>query len=471
MKHYLIAGLVAFGFVCAAPSYAQRSQPDPHATFDMLGVEEEMLTPDYWIALHPDADTVVMTPDDIAVFNERLSRKRPDLSERYDKRNPLVSNFALTESRGSVMNPLVPLGMPDTAPGDSMLARLQSNVDYLFSRDFYDGRNVTWTERMKQAVVAEMNIDAVPDMVTRRFGVVVNRTDARFYPTDVPGYSDTKWELDHFQATSLTNGTPVAILHQSADGQFYYVENPQGQHWIDSRDIAVASRDEVHALTERTFLMSIGDKVPVHTGSADGVFSRYLHCSGRLPLLGETADGFTVLLPVRETDGSLGTHTGFVAASEPVHVGFLPYTKRSIITVMFNLLGTPYGWMDQDGKRSCSGTMYVLLRCFGFETGRGPSFILSSPEYVTYIDPRLSTEEKLAEVSKLDPVITMAGTSGHIVLYLGRAKNGKLYFMHQGGWGLDANGRHYSVNRVALNSLDNDWYKVDSAAVFATFKP
>ena len=471
MKYHFFTGLAIFVITLGAPSEAQRPQPDTHATFDMLGVEEEMLTPDYWIALHPDADTVVMTPEDIAAFNERLSRKRPDLSERYGKRNPLESNFDLTESRGSVMNPLVPLGMPDSAPGGSLQTRLQSNVDYLFSRDFFDGRNVTWTERMKQALVSEMNIDSVPDKVTRRFGVVVNRTDARYYPTDVPGYSDTKWELDYFQATSITNGTPVAVLHTSADGGFYYVEDPQGRHWIDSRDIAVASREDIRTLTERTFLMSIGDKVPVRTGSANGAFSRYLHCSGRLPLVGNTAGGYEVLLPIRETDGSLGTRAGFVAAGEPVHVGLLPYTKRSIITVMFNLLGTPYGWMDQDGKRSCSGTMYVLLRCFGFETGRGPSFILSSPEYVTYIDPRLSTEEKMAEVAKLDPVITMAGTSGHIVLYLGRAKNGKLYFMHQGGWGIDVDGRHYSVNRVALNSLDNDWYKVDSAGVFATFKP
>ena len=81
----------------------------------------------------------------------------------------------------------------------------------------------------------------------------------------------------------------------------------------------------------------------------------------------------------------------------------------------------------------------------------------------------LDSEEKMEEAAKLEPVITMAGSSGHIVLYLGKAHNGKLYFMHQCGWGYDEdNGQHFIVNRVTVNSAEHKWYDINEPKVFTT---
>jgi hypothetical protein len=57
-----------------------------------------------------------------------------------------------------------------------------------------------------------------------------------------------------------------------------------------------------------------------------------------------------------------------------------------------------------------------------------------------------------------------------VVLWLGRAANGKYYFMHQGGWGYDEDGQHYYVNRVDLNEATHKWYNIRSAPVFSTIR-
>ncbi|MCE5249055.1 SH3 domain-containing protein [bacterium] len=466
-----LLSVMVFLTVCGSVIWSQKSKPR-HAPDTLDGVEPEMLSPGYWIALQPDADEIIMTSDEIAAFNERVRSKHVVFRDYFGKPDPLENDFELTQIKGPVMNPLLPIELPDTLPGDSLRVRLGKNIEWLYSRDFYDNRNAIYSDTMRREIVNDMNIDAVPDIITRRFGIVVNHSNVRHYPTAVPGYSDTQWELDMFQATALLIGNPVAVIHQSADGDFLYIESPVTRGWVPAENIALADRETVRALTDdRNFLMATGHRIPVYGDPAFSGFARYLYFSAIMPLIRQDKGGYTVKMPYRRPDGSLGVANGYIRPDADVHKGYLPYTKRNVITQAFKLLNQPYGWADQDNKRSCAGTMRVLLRCFGIKTGRHPSFILSASDHQFYIDPSLSTEEKMARVAALEPVITMAGNYGHIVLYLGRARNGKLYYFHQAGWGYDdENGDHVIVNRTTLNPLDHPWYDVHRANVYTTFR-
>ena len=77
----------------------------------------------------------------------------------------------------------------------------------------------------------------------------------------------------------------------------------------------------------------------------------------------------------------------------------------------------------------------------------------------------------MAEVAKIEPVITSASSPGHVALYLGKGHNGMLYFMHQGGWGYkDENGDHLIVNRVSINAVTHSWFHIKTPNVFTTMK-
>ena len=306
--------IVIFLIVSASLAQAQNAKPR-HAPDALPGVEPEMLKPGYWIALHDDADKVIMSKTEINLFNHNVRNKKSD-KIAYE---------------GPLRNPILPLDLPDVMPGDSLKVWLDSNINKLFhpddmwgSRDFYDGRNAIYNDSMKQKLVDDMNLKSIPDVITHWFGIVVNHTSVRQYPTHVPGYHNTDTEIDRFQITDLCIGNPVAILHKSMDGNFLYVESPIARGWVDTRDIALADRRTIRDLTEeKKFLMATGDKIPVYGDSLYENFVNYFYLSATLPLISTTENRYTVKLPYRKTDGFLGIANGYVKPDADVHIGYL----------------------------------------------------------------------------------------------------------------------------------------------------
>jgi len=452
--------------------------PPCHAPNTLPGVEPGMLTPEYWISLQNDPDRVIMTSEEIVRFNEKIRKKKVVFRDLYGKPNPLKNPITKLMGDNLFMNPLLPLDIPGIFPGESLRVWLECNIEQLYhpgklwgSRGYYDNRNVIYNDDMKNEIVDDMNFDCIPDVITSRFGIIVNRADMRYFPTPVPGYNDTITRTDRFQGGALYTGMPVAVHHESVDGDYLFVISPVSRGWVAACDVAMGDRKKIRKLTEDThFLMATTEKVPVYGNPSYRNFTRYLYFSATLPLIKHDNEGYTVKMPYRKPDGSCGVADGYIKPDADVHIGYLPYTKRNVLNQIFKLLNQPYGWEDMDNKRDCCGTMWTLLRCFGIKTGRVPRYILNASENIVYIDPGLSSEEKMSKVANIEPVTTMAGASGHIVLYLGKAHNGKLYFMHQAGWGYkDNNGNHLVVNRLSINAADHSWYGINSPKVFTTF--
>ncbi len=468
----IVLSLILMIMICTvSASVAEEIADYRHAANNLPGVEPEMMEPGYWISLMDDPDDIVMTPEQILAFNARVRTKTVAFPERFGKPDPLESGFGENLLKGLIMNYLEPLELPSTIPGDSLRTWIDYNIDFLNSRDFYDDRNATWPDYLKEELVAKMNRDTIPDTIRRRYGIIVRHSNIRYLPTLRPGYSNLEWALDFFQATGVCIGDQVAVLHQSTDGDFYFVQTHIARGWIDARNIALGPKDMIRNIAEsEKFLMATEDKVPVYGDAGHKNFSRHLYYSGSMPLVGSYKNGYVVKMPYRGEDGSLEVVNAFVKEDADVYIGYLPYTKRNVITQLFKLLNKPYGWGDQDNKRSCAGTMRVLFRCFGLKMGRYPSFELSASDKQVFIDPDLSMEEKLAEVAKIEPFVTIAGSPFHVVLYIGKGKNGKQYFMHQAGWGYDEGSTHFYVNRTTINELTHVFYDVGRPRVFTTLR-
>ena len=227
-----------FLVLAASTTWSQDSKPR-HAPNALPGVEPEMLTAEYWISLQKDADEIIMTQSQINDFNANIRNKKE----------------APGKFEGPLKNPILPLNLTSTLQRDSLRIILTSNKDKLInpdelygSRDFYDGRNAVYNDAMKQEIVDNMNMDSIPDVIRRRFGIIVTHASVRQYPTDVPGYHNTETELDRFQITDLCIGNPVAVLHESTDGDFLYVESPLSCGWIAAESIAYPRAYPKHKL-------------------------------------------------------------------------------------------------------------------------------------------------------------------------------------------------------------------------------
>jgi hypothetical protein len=437
-----------------------------------------MLDPAYWVALQEKPDEVVMTPKDIARFNASIRTRTATFKDFYGKPDPLKEGYEVAEREGLFINPILPLDQPAVQNDGSLKKWLENLRDMLYnpvalygSTDFYDHRNALWDEKMKDALAPKLNIGGIPSTITREYGVIIRQAEMRLYPTNVPAFSTADGRLDRFALTDLCAGNPVCVLHESRDGDYLFVESPIAQGWVKAEDIALGSRNEIRALTEGdTFILARANRVPVYGDPGCKRFDRWLYCSARLPLEGKTAAGYTITLPVRKPNGSLALERGYLKPDADVSVGYLPYTKRNVIEQMFRLYGTPYGWHGREGMRDCSGTIRALMRCFGIVTGKNPAITLNSTDRQVRIDPQLSREEKMKIVAQIEPVITVAGNWGHIVLYLGKAKNGMLYFIHEAGWDYTEDGQVYMVRRTTLNAVDHKFYSIDAPNVFTTMK-
>ncbi len=467
-----ISVLILIGFTFTLIAAEDKEKPeDKHASAPLPGVEPAMLSADYWISIHDDADQIVLTSDEIQAFNEKVRNKRIVFSDRYGKEDPMINNYFEKLSIGLYMNPVIPYELPETMPGDSLRTWLNDNMEYLNSRDFYDSRNVTWSKKQKRELIDNMNIDAVPNVITRTFGLIVERADMRLFPTFEPGFSNVKWALDYFQTTAVYSVASAAVLHRSKCGDYYYVQTAYARGWMAADTIALTDRKTARMIVENDdFMMSTGDKVAIYGDQAYENFLRFFYMSEKLPLQKLSDKSIVVRMPYRQSDGELAYAEGYIKTDADVHRGHLFYTKENVYRQMFKMIDNPYGWADQFRKRDCSGTVRVVLYCFGFEVGRWPNFILLAPDNITYIDPSLPQKEQIQEAAKIEGGITMCGSGGHIALFLGKAKNGRLYFMHQGGWGYDEGDQHYYVNRVQINEVSHSWYYITSSPVFSTFR-
>ncbi|MFC1650133.1 SH3 domain-containing protein [Candidatus Latescibacterota bacterium] len=469
---YIIILLVLLVAISSNLTAQDKEKPKPlHAPLVLPGVDPEMRNPEYWISTYDDADEIVMTPEEIEAFNERIRTKKIVFEDRFGKRDALLPNYVEKQKLGLFMHPILPLELPDTTPSDSLRAWFAENEEYIYSRDFYDSRNATYSEQMKKDVIDNMNIDAVPDVIEHRWGVIVKRADMRLFPTAAAGFSETLWELDFFQTTPVYITNPAVILHESTDGDYYYVQTPIARGWMSVNNIALASKKKVRQIVEDdNFLMASEERIPIFADPSFKTFFQHYYFSSTLPLIKQTASANIVKLPYRKIDGTLGITKGYIKPDADVHVGYYPFTKENVIRQMFKLIDQPYGWAGQFNKRDCSGTQRVVQKCFGITTGRWPNFVLLASDHRVYIDQRKSEEEKIEQVSKLEGGITWTGSSGHLVFYLGKAKNGKIYFMHQGGWGYDEGDQHYFVNRLAINEAHHSFYTINQPTVFTTFR-
>jgi hypothetical protein len=133
------------------------------------------------VALQNDANAVIMSPADIEQFNVNVRKKQVVFSDYYGKEDPLRENYFTSSANGLVMNLLQPLELPDSVPGDSVKVRLVKNAELLTnpvplygSTDFYDDRNSIYDARMKDDIIRKMNMDGIPSVIKRRFGIIVN---------------------------------------------------------------------------------------------------------------------------------------------------------------------------------------------------------------------------------------------------------------------------------------------------------
>ncbi|MDJ0919234.1 MAG: NlpC/P60 family protein [Woeseiaceae bacterium] len=367
---------------------------------------------------------------------------------------------------------------PDTLPGSTVAECIRS-VSKQDTVDLYyhDGDLVSTADYARYE--ENLNLGGLTDTTVVRFGIVLRRADMRTWPTrDEVMRSRETADLDRFQENALFPADVVAILNESADGEWYFVQSHNYAAWAPRESIAIGDRDQIAEYRDAgDFLVVAGNAIATNFNPRVEALSELrLDMGVRLPLLqGDDLDlhvdgqnpasSYAVSLPVRGDGGELQFRTALIARNQDVSIGYMPFTRRNILHQAFKFLGERYGWGHAYNARDCSGLVMEVYKTFGIPLPRNTLQQQDSPigDSVRF-SPGASAETKLEALARAD-VGDLLYSPGHVMLYLGNV-DGEPFVIHSlfgAGW-IDTDGdfREGVLNGVAVTPLEKVYESADA---------
>ncbi|MGB3747833.1 MAG: SH3 domain-containing protein [Rhodanobacter sp.] len=427
------------GFALVAP-LAARDAPTALSIppSGVLGVGEAQLTPQFWIGLQTQPDRVILDRAAIEAQNAKLLRLDPSM---HDLR-----------------------ALPKTL-GREQVAGWITALSELPTHPLFDVEGKPVPAATLQGVSANLALDAIPASQPTRYGLIVRRAALRTFPTTLRVFSEKgDTDIDRFQETAEFPGTPVAIVHASADGQWLFVVSPRYAAWTQKDNVAEGSAAEVFGYVDRTPYRVITGAVErtVFTREAPAVSQLPLDMGTRVPLAtglapdqpvnGQTSYAAHVLeLPLRKADGTLGFTPALLQKNTDSAADYLPLTRANIIRQAFKFLGERYGWGHSYDGRDCSGFVSDVYRSMGVNMPRNTSRQAISPALThRAFTAKDSREERIKAAQALE-VGDLVYIPGHVMMVIGHL-HGQPYVIHDVG-GMSYRKADGSRVRVKLNAV------------------
>ncbi|CAL7962847.1 conserved hypothetical protein [Gammaproteobacteria bacterium] len=280
-------------------------------------------------------------------------------------------------------------------------------------------------------------------------GIAVKNLLARDIPTIEPYFykfslAGEGYPFDIIQESAIWVGTPVYIIGQTLDQQWYLVLTPQFIEWVQSEGIAKTSKDFIKNYQEcakQKMVAITRTNVSVLDTNKQYQFNAYI---GAVFPGANSSDDITtikVLIPTADTQ-----HNAQIAVAElsnkDAAIMPLEITPHNFATVISTLLGRPYGWGNMYFYNDCSAELQNLYTPFGILLQRNSSSQEKAGK--TVIDKSSADMQErlnyIMENGKKFTTITSIG--GHVMLYIGSYPNPNsdthepMAMTYQNIWGL-----------------------------------
>ncbi len=182
-------------------------------------VTEEMLHPQFWIAnLKGDPDRVILAPAQISELNRVNRAKSYEFTDINGKKyNLLGRNSYLTDDPLSITS----------IPGDSVRAIMEQRLTAFERGASYDFRKKRLDAADKRKIIEKTRHTEIPKVIIPRYGILVCPSQNMKYPTSEEFWPSPESWISNNSFSSLDAASPVAALHTSEDGDWYYVRVAQ----------------------------------------------------------------------------------------------------------------------------------------------------------------------------------------------------------------------------------------------------
>ena len=282
---------------------------------------------------------------------------------------------------------------------------------------YLDGATLTRADQ--DQILSRRNLDGIADEINLSYGVITENAAVRSFPTWRKASKTVDANaFDYFQESMLLVGEPVAIVHQTIDGNWSFVQSTNYRGWVETDHIGICSLDELKDWQTSNRAVVTDAKI---------VLSDTTLRMGTSLVASQDEDGtITVSLPHRAENGQL-TLQEVTTTRDGIQFGYLEFTQENVLEQAKKLIGTAYGWGDSNGDMDCSSTMNSIYRCFGIILPRNTSVLAQTgAELISLAD--MTQEEKLEKIHEMKPG-TLLVMKGHVVMYIGQ-QDGEDQILH-----------------------------------------
>ena len=409
------------------------------------GVKPEMMQPGYWIK--EGSDKVLMTADEIAQFNKN---NRGVITAGDKTKFPKLDEFPET-LEGKVLRSFL-TDCAKAAPKDP-------------SKLYLNGKPTT--NEYWQELIAKSNIEGIPEEINVKFGYTVKRMTIRLFPTEDRVFEKTSDRYyDAMIFSECMPYMPVAVLHESTDGEYLYVVFDSYAAWVRKDTVALCKDidDWKQRQDPGQWLVVTGREIRLGNDPYSSKTSNLVLPMGtKMELVPAdkapksthqrtTFGDYVVKVPTRASDGSIKDEYVLIPVSDDVNVGYLPLTSENIVRQAFKRLGDRYGWAGDLQANDCTGITREIYRCFGILMPRVGQSNVNGVYKVNM--SKMNSKQKLEVIEKLAPG-SLISMPGHMMIYLGTV-DGKPYVISACGTFVQpAPGSTEALhpNSVILNSL------------------
>ena len=354
--------------------------------------------------------------------------------------------------------------MPGTLAASQVKSWIES-LSVVPDQDMFDAKGEKIERATFDDLMSNVALAAVPESQPTRYGLVVERAALRAFPTHLRAFrSADDRDIDRFQESALFPGTPVVIVHESADRDWWFIVSPLYAAWVEKRFVAEGTREMVFAYVQKTpYLVVTGATVKtVFTPELPPVSELQLDMGVRVPLLadwptGEPVNGqhpytaHVIELPWRNPDGTLNFAPALLPRTADTSRDYLPLSRANLLRQGFKFLGERYGWGHSYNARDCSGFVSEVYRSFNVRLPRNTRDQAVTPA-VNRIEFSAADdhERRLAQLRDTQ-VGDLIYIPGHVMMVIGHDR-GMPYVIHDvtGVSYRDASG---AVRRVLLNGV------------------
>ncbi|MBO7537535.1 MAG: SH3 domain-containing protein [Alphaproteobacteria bacterium] len=249
-------------------------------------------------------------------------------------------------------------------------------------------------------------------------GIIIKNTLQKIWPTDSQLFENLKNPGDSYpfdiNIQSLVHlGTPVRIMLISKDGLWAFVSWYAYSGWVSMHDVAYVDEQFIETYISHPKVVAVRDATTIMYKD------RFLNRADIGTVL--PGDGKHVQCPYKNFDG-------FAKLISCNAQGFtkkpFEFTSENVIKITEQFLGQKYGWGGYLNLRDCSSLTMDYCTIFGIPSERNARSQLFSGTH-----ENLKENKALVILKKGKPFLTLVGSKGHVMLYVGQYE-GKPVFLH-----------------------------------------